>query len=416
MPKLRQPLTFETAFGKYTVDELLGQGGSGRVYGGLGPDHSAVAVKVLTGEQITSDKRSRFKNEISFLLRTEHPNLVSIVDHGVTRTNDRTEPFYVMSRFDCSLRKLVSEKLEPGRVLSLYSQILDGVEAAHMKGAIHRDLKPENILWRATLQSVAIADFGIARFTEDILATIVETSPGQRLANFQYAAPEQRSPKAQIGQAADLYALGLILNEMFTQQVPHGTNYIKISQVSSEHAFLDGIVDKLLRQQPLDRPNSVAEIKKDIMRFNSNAVALQRLNSMQSKVIRDDEVDEPLALDPPNLVSVDWSEGLLTLILDKAVNSKWLNALKSMAGYSSVLGKDPSSFRFNGNRAYIEAADYQVQAIVDHFKLWLPNASLTLKFQLEQAAQQTKAKQLNELRKQREMEERRLRVLQSVQI
>jgi serine/threonine protein kinase len=113
------------------------------------------------------------------------------------------------------------------------------VEAAHLKGAVHRDLKPENILFDRRSNTPAVADFGVASFTDDIVATLVETSPAQRLANFMYAAPEQRTPGREVGPTADVYALGLMLNEMFTSNVPHGTEYRLIADVSAEFGYLD---------------------------------------------------------------------------------------------------------------------------------------------------------------------------------
>ena len=75
---------------------------------------------------------------------------------------------------------------------------MDGIETAHLQGVAHRDLKTENILHDASSNTLAIADFGAARFTEDLLATTAVTEPAQRLANFQYAAPEQRAPGKQV--------------------------------------------------------------------------------------------------------------------------------------------------------------------------------------------------------------------------
>src|SRR5262249_30968469 len=159
----------------------------------------------------TSDKRRRFKNELAFLTKTNHSNIVNVVDHGVAR-GELTGPFYVMKRYDESLRELIRTGMKVDAVLPFFSQLLDGVEAAHLLGVVHRDLKPENFLFDKASSSLAVADFGIARFTEHLIATIVETAPAQRLANFQYAAPEQRQSGASVGVPADIYALGLILN------------------------------------------------------------------------------------------------------------------------------------------------------------------------------------------------------------
>jgi serine/threonine protein kinase len=243
MPKLKKPVAFETTFGIYEASEIIGEGGAGRVFGGIGPDQSSVAVKVLSKDKTSADKRRRFKNEITFLTRNSHKNIVTVVDHGISLTGEIVGPFYVMKRYDGSLRDLIG-KIPPEKVLSFFSQILDGIEAAHFKNVIHRDLKPENILFDKSANALAIADFGIARFTEDLLETLVETSPTQRLANFLYAAPEQRIPGRKVTASADVYALGLMLNEMVTNNVPHGTEYQLIGSRFESLGFLDPIVAK----------------------------------------------------------------------------------------------------------------------------------------------------------------------------
>lgn len=309
MSKLKKQVLFETTFGVYAVNEVVGEGGAGRVYGGVGPDGITIALKVLTEDRASADKRSRFKNEIAFLARNKHPNVVTVIDHGVARGGEINGPFYVMRRYHGNLRDMMKEGISLERVLPLFSQILDGVEAAHLQHVVHRDMKPENILYDKNSDSVAIADFGIARFTEDLLVTLIETAPTQRLANFQYAAPEQRTPGQQAEVPADIYSLGLILNEMFTGTVPHGTEYRSIGDVTKELSFLDSVVAKMLRQAPEERPASIAELKGLMQRYRSEAVTHQRLSSINETVVKVQEIDNPLAHEPPCLVSADWDRG-----------------------------------------------------------------------------------------------------------
>jgi serine/threonine protein kinase len=163
--KLKKPISLETAFGIYVVDELLGEGGAGRVYGGVGIDETPIALKVLAQERATTDKRRRFKNEIGFLVRNKHPNIVAVIDHGIAHSGEIAGPFYVMQRYHSNLRYIMHDGISPTNVLVLFGQILDGVEAAHLLGVVHRDLKPENILYGKAVNNLAIADFGTARFT-----------------------------------------------------------------------------------------------------------------------------------------------------------------------------------------------------------------------------------------------------------
>jgi serine/threonine protein kinase len=416
MAKLKKPISFETTFGMYVVNELLGEGGAGRVYGGLGIDQKPIALKVLAQDKATSDKRSRFKNEIAFLARNKHLNIVTVVDHGISISGEVTGPFYVMHRYHSNLRHIIQSGIQPSKVLPLFSQVLDGVEAAHLQGVVHRDLKPENILYDKELNALAIADFGTARFTEDTLATTIETGPTQRLANFQYAAPEQRAPGKEALATADIFALGLILNEMFTGAVPQGTEYRQISQVTPDHGFLDAIVATMLRQAPAERPPSIAEVKMLIQRHKSEAVSLQRLSQIEGTVIKATEIDEPLAETPPRLVDADWNGGLLTLTLDRPVTPDWINALHNMGSFASVAGNPPQLFSFRGNQATISALEHEVQMVVDNFKAWLPTASSTLRLLLQQKAQQEEDARKEQLRHQRNAEEQRLRVMRNIRI
>lgn len=417
MSKLKEPITLETAFGIYKVDELLGEGGAGRVYGGVGSDNTRVALKVLTSDKATVDKRQRFRNEIAFLARNKHRNVVSVLDHGVASGSKIAGPFYVMHRYDENLRHLIQAGIAPERVLSLYSQILDGVEAAHLQGVVHRDLKPENILHDKTNTRLAIADFGIASFTEDIIATLVETAATQRLANFVYAAPEQRIPGGHITPTADIYALGLILNEMFTGVPPHGTNYKTIGSVSKELSFLDPIITEMLRQTPAERPSSIAAIKEMIQKYKAEAVSLQRLSAIDRTVIKVSDIDEPLAYEPPRLINAEWNNNTLTLTLDRPVNLAWVRALQNMGNYTSLVGKEPAMFRFQGNKAVVEArGEQEAQQIIIYFKAWLPRATQVLKQMLEQEARQNEAQQKEQLRQQRLAEEQRLHINRNLKI
>lgn len=415
MTRLRKPIVFETTFETYTANEQIGEGGSGRVYGAIDGDGNSVAVKILTST--SKDKRSRFKNEINFLQSFKHKNIVPVLDHGIGPEEKGRTPFYVMPRFEGSLRDLLKKGLAAKDVMPIFSQILDGVEAAHLKGVIHRDLKPENILFGKL--EIAIADFGIARFTEDLLVTLVKTAPTDRLANFQYAAPEQRIPQSHVTASTDLYALGLILNEMFTGVVAHGTEYRKISDVSASHLYLDQIVERMLRNSPADRPRSVRELKAMIGSYEAEAVTLQRLSAIDQTVIPVGAIDDPLAHEPPKVLAANWDGQALVLTLDRPVNEGWVNAFKNMGHFTSVLGAEPRMFMFSGPTARLPIRFYNsgsMQQVVDYFKTWLPQATRVFREDLMREAKQQEQKRREQLRAQREHQERLLAVNRSLRV
>jgi eukaryotic-like serine/threonine-protein kinase len=417
LSKLRKPVTLETAFGTYTVDDLLGEGGAGRVYGGVSHDGAKVAVKVLSADRAASNKRSRFKNEIAFLARDRHPNIVSVTDHGVAKDGDIKGPFYVMRRYDCNLRDLMKLGGPSQDVLQLFGKILDGVEAAHLLGVVHRDLKPENVLFDKSGHTPAIADFGVASFTDDIVATVVETGPTQRLANFMYAAPEQRSPGQRVALQADIYALGLMLNEMFTSKVPHGTDFHLIGKAHPDFAYLDAVVAKMMKQEPTERFDSTSQLKTAIAAHHSEFLSLQKISKIDATVIPAGEVDEPLAHEPPKLVEAEWSNGVLILRLDRPVNEAWVQILQGQMGsFSYSMNAPPQAFRFNGHEARVQSREHEAQSIIDHFKDWLPQASRNLKFLLEGQERQRQVEIQNRLKREREAEEQRLRVNRALRV
>ena len=415
MSKLRSPVVLETAFGSYTVDEILGVGGAGRVYGGKNADGSPVAVKVLSKENASKDKRARFRKEIAFLSRNTHRNIVTVSDHGLAQDKSISGPFYVMPKFESNLRKMMVAGIAPNTVLAVFEKILNGVEAAHLQGVVHRDLKPENVL-ADSKGEIAIADFGIASFTEKLLITSAQTGPTQRLANFQYAAPEQRLIGRTITRTADIYALGLMLNEIFTTEIPHGTQFRTIAQSQPAFGYLDDIVAQMLRQNPDERPASIDAVKDLLQKMQAAEISRQRLSAAKNEVVKVGEIDDDLALTPPKVVGASWDGGSLTLTLDRPVHQGWVNALQNMGGHTSVMGRGPERFTFTGKTARIQSREDEAQRIIDYFKEWLPRATQKLKYDLETAASQAAAKRRHELELERIREESLLRVNSSLKI
>jgi serine/threonine protein kinase len=241
-----------------------------------------------------------------FGVRNQHPNIMTVVDHGVFKVaGSTTTPFFVMPLYASSLRDVLLKGMPLSAIVPTFSQILDGVEAAHLQQVIHRDLKPENILCDRHGTIWVVADFGVAEFAAEELYTLVETKPTTRLANFQYAAPEQRTRGGSTDARTDIFALGLLLNEMFTGAVPHGTAYKTIASVSAEHGYLDDLANSMIRHAAGDRPTSIDTIKQQLIAHQNEFVERQRLSKLQNTVVRVSDVDDPLAAEPVRVVGAD---------------------------------------------------------------------------------------------------------------
>jgi serine/threonine protein kinase len=274
------------------------------------------------------------------------------------------------------------------------------------------------VLYDEQRDLLLIADFGIAHFEEEALYTSVETHPNARLANFQYAAPEQRSRGVTIDHRADIYALGLILNEMFTRQVPHGTEYKTIGSVAPNYGYLDEIVSTTLRQSAGERPASIEVIKNTLIGRKQEFITRQRLSELKQTVVAVTDLDDPLVSDPPRLVNIDYKQGVLFLYFQRPVNEKWRQALNNMgsrSSYTSAWGKGPEQFRFSGgDHLSIPAREDEVQQIVDYFKQWLPIANGVYAAMLQRERQETENAQRSQLQQAIEDEERRQRILNNI--
>ena len=414
--KLNKPVVFTTAFATYTATHIIGEGGSGRIFEAVDDAEGKYAIKYLDPAKATKEKVKRFKNELLFCLRNQHPNILTITDYGVFTKEESKTPFYAMPLYDGSLRDLLEAGISFDKALIYFAQMLDGVEAAHIQGVVHRDLKPENILYATNEDRLVIADFGIASFEEEELYTAVETKDSTRLANFQYAAPEQRSRGSETDHRSDIYALGLILNEMFTGEIAQGTGYRTIANIATDYEYLDSIVEEMIRQSPQDRINSIEEIKNQLIGRKNEFITRQKISELKDTVVPVTELDDPLITDPPRIVNVDWDRNTLTLIFQQPVNEKWVWALHNMGSYSSLMGYRPEAFQIRGDKAVINATEDLVQRIIDYFNDWLPNANRVYEQRIRREKEAAEEAQRKELERQIEEQEARQRVLKNIKL
>jgi len=368
--------TYETLIATYTVEGILGEGGAGRVLAVVDDARTQYALKVLAGNRIATERLRRFRNEIGFCKREIHNGIVRIVDDGFIVEGNVKTPFYVMPRFHGTLRKYMVERLPPDEALRVFVKILDAVEAAHLHNVWHRDLKPENILVGPTPLDLVVADFGIAHFSEDQLLTAVETRDDSRLANFAYAAPEQRQRGQTIDHRADLFTLGLMLNELFTSEIPHGKEHKTVASVAPHLGYLDTIIDDLLKQTPAQRLPSVAAIKQQLNARGLEFAVRQKIADDRSAVV---PVTTPTSVPDIGFTAFDYKEGHLLITLDRDPPAGWMNFFHNPPdGHTAIVGYEPSRFGLQGRVLSIQAPDRLAEQLVVHAREYARKASLGL--------------------------------------
>lgn len=410
---------FKTAYSSYDGVGVIGEGGSGRVYKAIDKTGNTFAIKCLDPHKATEEKRKRFKNEIAICEKAIHKNIVPIVDYGIVEIDKAEYPFYVMPYYPKTLRGLMKDGIPHDTVLSLFSNVLDGIEAAHLNFIWHRDIKPENILYSLENNSLLVADFGIAHFHKEFLLTAVETNPKAKLANFQYSAPEQRARGKPVDQRADIFSLGLILNEMFTGEIPQGTDYVLIGKVAPAYEYLDEIVSRMIKQSSNDRFQTIDEIKKKLIANKNEFISRQQLSQLSKKVIPQSELDDPLIHNPIEVIGVDYNNGRLIFTLSSNINSTWKNAFEIQGNFTYIPGVcEPRLFRFELDKAFLSIPEYSKpdQGVVDLFKQYVKNANSKYKEILKRQQREKEIAEERKLQKELEEEKKRQEFLKNLKI
>ncbi|MCA9531362.1 MAG: protein kinase [Myxococcales bacterium] len=217
------PFIGRTIGGSYTLQQVVGVGGMGRVYraeqGTLG---RTVAVKVIHPHLLSDEQTvARFYQEARAASRLNHPNSVSIIDFG--RTDDGVL-FLVMEFLkgrDLALVMRDDGPLPFARICDLLMATLDALGEAHLHDIVHRDLKPENVIvgrTRTGRDTVRVVDFGLATIVGGGDSSI--TTPGMVCGTPDYMSPEQGRGELVDGRG-DIYAAGVMLFELLTERLPY---------------------------------------------------------------------------------------------------------------------------------------------------------------------------------------------------
>src|SRR5713226_7102790 len=236
-------------------------------------DGAIVALKILR-EQYASDVEfvERFQREAKAISELVHPHMVRVFDSGRDGAVHYIAMEYVAG---ANLKEYIRRegRLAPDRALQIAAQVCEALEFAHSHGIVHRDIKPQNILLTSDGQ-VKVTDFGIAR----ALSSVTITHTGTVLGSVQYLSPQQARGGA-VSRSADVYALGVVLFEMVTGELPfdgdtpiaialahiHKTPPAPSSLVSGLPDRVEGIILRAMMKSPTDRYRSAGEMRGDLL-------------------------------------------------------------------------------------------------------------------------------------------------------
>jgi hypothetical protein len=210
--------------GNYRITAELGEGGMGKVFLAEHPVIGRKAALKVIHPQFArnADVVARFVNEARAVTQIGHDHIVDVTDFGHTEAGD----FYFIMEYlpgDRLSDQIGRIPFSPTRAANIAIQIADALEASHQQGVIHRDLKPDNIVLTARdgrPDFVKVYDFGLAKLTHPAEGAPTHTEAGIVMGTPYYMSPEQCDGRREVDHRADIYALGVILFQMLTGQVP----------------------------------------------------------------------------------------------------------------------------------------------------------------------------------------------------
>ncbi|MDP2661355.1 MAG: protein kinase [Dehalococcoidia bacterium] len=202
--------------GRYQLAEIVGKGGMATVYKATDLKlQRTIAVKVIHPDTAADPNFAKhFQTEAQNAATLNHPNILAVYDVG----EDQNFEYIVLEFVE---GKTLKEVLNDGPLsidlaVKYARQLASGLDAAHQQGILHCDIKPQNVL--ITKDKIAkLADFGISR----AVASTGGMTGGMILGTLDYLAPEQIEGKRP-DQRSDIYALGLVIYEMLSGELPFG--------------------------------------------------------------------------------------------------------------------------------------------------------------------------------------------------
>ena len=282
----------------------IGEGGMGVIYEGWQePPGRTVAVKLLRQAVASAEARYRFQHEARVLASLRHPAVAQV--HSVGTHGVRQELPYILMEYVPEARTLADyvrdQALGLDETLALFSRVCRGVQAGHARGVIHRDLKPANILVDPD-GNPKIIDFGIARVAaEEETAATPKTTTGEVVGTVYYMSPEQfTGHREDVDVRSDVYALGVVLYETLTGELPFDFEDLGILEVikmvqakaprtpESVRPDLAGdvsvIIGKALAKEPERRYASAEALADDIDRYLERRPILARPPSLRYQI------------------------------------------------------------------------------------------------------------------------------------
>jgi eukaryotic-like serine/threonine-protein kinase len=266
----------------YKINQQIATGGMAKIYDAIQISlNRPVAIKFLSRSLLDHhEAMSLFERESLIIAQLNHPNIVQVIDKGIS---SQSQPYFVMEKINgIDLSELIAEADLPfSKKIDIAIQTCKGLSYAHKNNVIHRDIKPANIIIDQH-GNAKILDFGIA------LSDSENDNPQQTtsvVGTLGYIAPEQENNYAKATVASDIYSFGMLLKKLFCRgQEEHGKTDQAIKKLPKA---LSDIIYCCTEQEPNKRYSTLAEVRDLLLQASQGS----HLNKSKFKQAQQDTQD-----------------------------------------------------------------------------------------------------------------------------
>ena len=250
----------------YKIKNEFASGGMAKIYDAIQVSlNRPVAIKFLSKKLLSHDEaKSLFERESLIIAQLNHPNIVQVIDKGIS---EESQPYFVMEKLKgIDLSQMLSQgELPYSKKMDIAIQLCKGLAYAHKNGVIHRDIKPSNIIIDQHA-NVKILDFGIALADDEKRAAQTSVMGTQG-----YVAPEQEDDYSKATFASDIYSVGILFYDLF------GKPESKQNKTQTERLGKDispdlrTLIEKCCHKNPSERYQSLNEVRDELLRISQGS-------------------------------------------------------------------------------------------------------------------------------------------------
>jgi len=250
----------------YKIKQQMAAGGMAKIYDAIQISlNRPVAIKFLSKTLLDHHEAiSLFEHESLIIAQLNHPNIVQVIDKGISTDS---QPYFVMEKINgIDLSELITgAELPFNKKIDIAIQICKGLAYAHKNGVIHRDIKPANIIIDQH-GNAKILDFGIAlsegeKKNQTQKTTVVGT--------LGYIAPEQENDYAQATIASDIYSFGVLLKNLFSQNIQGNEKVLE--KIKALPKPLIELINQCTDSDPSNRFSSLSEVRDLLLRVSQGS-------------------------------------------------------------------------------------------------------------------------------------------------